>query len=66
MNTFFFSILITIDFFFIIFFLVVPLLAGRFIQVIGEGESSLFISAEVRYIQSAHTDWKLWFLIAVL
>ncbi|XP_066016193.1 uncharacterized protein [Pocillopora verrucosa] len=25
----------------------VPLLAGRFIQVIGEGESSLFISAEI-------------------
>ena len=51
MNTFFFSILIAIDFFFIIFFLVVPLLAGRykFIQVIGEGESSLLISAEVRY-----------------
>ena len=47
----FFSILIAIDFFFIIFFLVVPLLAGRykFIQVIGEGESSLLISAEVRH-----------------
>ena len=49
MNTFSFSILIAIDFFFIIFFLVVTLLAGRykFIQVIGEWESSLLISAEV-------------------
>ena len=57
MNTFFFSILIAIDFFFIIFFLVVPLLAGRykFIQVIGEGESSLSISAEVRYTKCIQT-----------
>ena len=56
MNTFFFSILIAIDFFFIIFFLVVPLLAGRykFIQVIGEGESSLLISAEVRYTKCTY------------
>ena len=52
----FFSILIAIDFFFIIFFLVVPLLAGRykFIQVIGEGESSLLISAEVRYTKCTY------------
>ena len=53
---FFFSILTTIDFFFIIFFLVVPLLAGRykFIQVIGEGESSLLISAEVRFTKCTY------------
>ena len=56
MNTFFFSILIAIDFFFIIFFLVVPVLAGRykFIQVIGEGESSLLISVEVRYTKCTY------------
>ena len=53
----FFSILIAIDFFFTIFFLVVPLLAGRykFIQVIVKGESSLLISAEVRYTKCIQT-----------
>ena len=54
----FFSILIAIDFFFTIFFLVVPLLAGRykFIQVIVKGESSLLISAEVRYTKCIHVN----------
>ena len=47
MNTFFFSILIAIDFFFIIFFLVVPLHAGRYnIQYM---YTLPLISAEVRY-----------------
>ena len=53
----FLKILIAIDFFFINFILVVPLLAGRykFIQVIGKGESSLLISAEVRYTKCIQT-----------